>query len=70
MIFGSYLRVRVFYAVIHQHHDEDSDWNAKISDDPAKLRTRWNSGKRYSLSSTLNNNILLFIFKVIFIMTK
>lgn len=33
----SHLRVRVVYTVIHQDHDEDGNWYAEITDDPAKL---------------------------------
>lgn len=35
---GSYLSVCIVYAVIHQDHDENGYWHAKISNNPTKLK--------------------------------
>lgn len=39
MVSESHLCVRVVYTVIHQHHDEDGNRYAEITDDPAKLKS-------------------------------
>lgn len=53
----SYLRVGVADAVVHQHHNENSNGDAKVPNDPAELKVKVKMSELVRVSFVINIKI-------------